>query len=1349
MLSSTGLYILLVVLLLALGIIFLYVVLKKARRSSALQETVLVQADDGDPAELSFNASSVGLKLSFSKAVRRIHAYGKGARYRIPWYLMVGEAHSGKTTLLRNTGMELLQNAPDEQQTGVKQGLNWFFFHQGIVLDVAGDFVLRADGATSNVKGWNYLAKLLRRYRPERPLDGIILTIPCSDLTATVSQSPEFKFKLEQKAQHLYSKLVDAQKRLGLTFPVYVLITKCDEVTGFKSLCHEIPERRNEMFGWSSPYTREIAYRAEWVTEAFQNLHRYLFQLEIEVFAEHERVINSDEFFMLPSEIGAMRGPLQIYLDQIFKESAYHDSFFLRGIYFCGDGAGEVPASTVVLSATEQKIHWRLPPPDSSQVVVAAAAVTPAPLLEKKHAFVEHLFERKIFQEELLARPINRTRLSRNRWVRTVQALSLAIPLIGILGILATSPWLKERKATLYTYLAREEKDLNAFKAEKQSGFIDEQSRNRESQLFEAMSNMSGKSLISPFIPGSWFSSVTERSDNSISGAYQFLVYDSLRLRLDCRTENKLIPVASSETCYAPPSADSEKVLNKCAFEDDNSSKTVYTFIESLNELIQNRARYNRLINDDSGDLDDLNHLLLYFNHAPLPANFDIHNLLFVQALRMSQRPALRINEQSVYDSGACKIQGMIQDIYVQTFKNHNVTYDYLGDITKTESIMSRPENGWLATRPFESPSAFAGMTFAAGISELKRALNDLSKEKFMSRDGATQPGASAGTEPEFSHQARSVLIWDKATLQQAIDLYKEFDNFLKNNSYNRSDTLDNSVRRAALNSFSRKLAVIISRAPRRGLPQPIAGESARKASIRVEVKSLVDAQDLLSNLLDICRYLRIDVGLRNAVANQAASLMNAIDEELYAGSFYTMSQEGFSWWTSEPFHSYTAFGASNPDELEVYLATQRESIAELARQYAAPVLGFTSAQNISLRSSVNWKEIIKQLDKYDAKNPGNTVTVLENFIRSEMDKVKLDKCDAIIAGSSLQPLDYFIRARDSIRRPFYVQCQALAAAETKRAEELQQENEELAREQKRLDFYKALKTYRDITDAFNQYLKGKFPFYDLPKAEPFGEATPDDISAFFKVFTDNKDAATSILNQAQGYGISNKEALLFLTQMETVRTFFAAFLDKKQQYPAFDFNLRFRVNEQEVGENRIIGANQIIDWTFNVGGKRFLYREQNEKPPEGIWGYGKPLSLSLRWANDSPTIPSAEFPPQSHMKLEGQTVTLLYDNNWSLLLLLLKHKAQTEDFAQGVDVEPYTIKFVVPTQLNPKFSNILQQAQPKSIRTSFVEVFMRVGLLTPSKKEPLILPDAFPTRAPELPDRNLLIRQRRVIRSN
>lgn len=296
-------------------------------------------------------------------------------------------------------------------------------------------------------------------------------------------------------------------------------------------------------------------------------------------------------------------------------------------------------------------------------------------------------------------------------------------------------------------------------------------------------------------------------------------------------------------------------------------------------------------------------------------------------------------------------------------------------------------------------------------------------------------------------------------------------------------------------------------------------------------------------------------------------------------------------------------------------------------------------------------------------------------------------------------------------------------------------------RENAEKEFKRALKSYTDIQDQFNQTLAGRFPFSDLPEGAPFAEADPASISAFFDLLAKNKEAARSVLKQSQDYNKAPDEALKFLEQMEKVGLFFAAFLNKKQVYPLFDFNLRFRVNEEGCRSN----PNQIIDRTFEVGEKRFHYRDTS---PAGIWGYGEPLKLSLRWANDAPAIPAFGFNQCSPMKLEGQTVTLTYNNNWSLLYLILRHRGRGEDFRDGVDHEPYTLKIGVPTQPNPKLPNKLQQAQLPSLRTTSSIVFISIGLMTPGGKDPLMILD-FPTSAPPLTDCEPTTRQRRVTGRN
>lgn len=1353
--SPTWLYILLIILLLALGIIFVYIILKRARRSPRPPEADELAAAGDEPGQLlrtqlGLNTSSVELRLSFSKAMRRIRRiYGKAGLYEIPWYMMIGETGSGKTTVLGNTGLELLSDWPEESKVGVKEGVNWFFFDRAVVLDVAGDFVLRADGEQPNTRAWNYLARLLRRYRPERPLDGIIMTIPSADLTAA-NLSSDSKLKLELKSAQVYQKLVAAHQTLGVNLPVYILVTKCDAVTGFTSLCHEIPARLDEMFGWSSPYTRDIAYRSEWVAEAFQSLFSYLFQVQIEVFTERDQVRDGDGLFMLPSEMRAMAAPLRVYLDRIFKESAYHDPFFLRGIYFCGDGADAVVVATRLLNSSDSLVAGGMPPTASTQIPPPApAAAMPA---GRSIAFLRHLFERKIFQEDLLARPVARTRLSRNRWARAAQVLALLIPLVGALGILATYPWLKGREREFYQYLVRTDQDLKEVRAEKESGVNAGQAHNREAHLFEAMANMSGKRLLSPFIPGSWFSDVDKDSGTSISNAYRYVVYESLRRQLDCRTESKLVVAPSARACYAAvgPVGEQAATLSKCGFEADASSDSVYAFIESLGELRLNRDRYTRLVQDNGGgNLDDLNRLLLYFNHAPLPGNFDPHNSLYAQALATSQRPALLTTDESLKARAACKVEGMISDIYDRTFKNKTVTYGYLGEISKTEALLSRQENRWLAERIFEYPSPFEGMTFAAGLAELKRALNDLSNEKFMSRGfGAPSTGRppAGEDEPEFAHQTRSVLVWDTATLQQAINLATAYGDFVNNNSYNRPNTLDVRVKEAARNDATRKLRRLVQSAQTYQAARPLAGESVRRASLRGGVKSLEDAQDHILKLIKLGRTLGLDVGLRPAVINQSVSLMRDADDEFRDGNFYALARDDFSWWrVGAPVLAYRAFGANDPDELKIYLSVQRENIATLARQYAAPLINFLAGLNVSLRSeAVDWNAIIGQLNRYDAKQPGNTVDALEQFIRVEMDNASVDNCLAITALPGGLPYDYFLRKRNSLGQPLVRRCLQLRqdrqALQQQRDDEYEltlRENERIARERKENDFYERLELYNAIEEKFNDTLADKFPFSELPGTELFAEAEPDQIIAFFNLLDQNKEGARKVLDEAPLYGINPNDALLFLNRMEAVQKFFASFLDKKPPYPTYDLNLRFRVNEP-----REIGANQIIDWAFTVGKKRIRYQDASTA---GSWGYTEPLIVSLRWANDSPSIPAAQsVPAQSRLRVTEKTVTLRYDNKWSLLLLLLQHKAAVNDFEQRLDLEPNTLKFTVPTKTNGALPDDVLKRQPKLLLTSAADVFMRVAVSAPGEKVPLLLPD-FPPAAPQLPRRRPTTRQRRV----
>jgi len=323
------------------------------------------------------------------------------------------------------------------------------------------------------------------------------------------------------------------------------------------------------------------------------------------------------------------------------------------------------------------------------------------------------------------------------------------------------------------------------------------------------------------------------------------------------------------------------------------------------------------------------------------------------------------------------------------------------------------------------------------------------------------------------------------------------------------------------------------------------------------------------------------------------------------------------------------------------------------------------------------------------------------------MDKVSIDSCSAGLRLPKDDSKDYFRRLRNTMRAQFFQRCTQLAR--------IKAVNDTLA----------ALENYREIEDAFNKSLAGGFPFTDLGTRPDYPDLDPWEMLKFFRLFDSKEKAAREALARSVDFGARTKEASEFLDQVVLVREFFGPFLEKKQG-PMLDFKVQFRVNgDQE------IGANQIIDWKFEVGKKKFAYLNDDL---EGRWVFGDPIRLSLRWANNSPVVPVTSAVPVP-VKAKDRIATFVYDDHWSLFTLLLRHGPMLKrvgtqaECDQSFDPEPYTLKFSVKTE--PDAAG--QSPQRSELKPPDAVVFMRVSLAKANKQEPLMLP-CFPRKAPPVP---------------
>lgn len=146
--------------------------------------------------------------------------------YVLPWYLILGESGSGKTTAIQSAGLTS-PFADYSRVAGISgtKNCDWWFFENAIIIDAAGRYAIPVD-EDADKHEWREFMSLLTKYRKKEPLNGLIITVPADKLMTGNLAS------LKDDGQTLRKRLNELMISLGAKFPVYLLVTKCDLIQG-------------------------------------------------------------------------------------------------------------------------------------------------------------------------------------------------------------------------------------------------------------------------------------------------------------------------------------------------------------------------------------------------------------------------------------------------------------------------------------------------------------------------------------------------------------------------------------------------------------------------------------------------------------------------------------------------------------------------------------------------------------------------------------------------------------------------------------------------------------------------------------------------------------------------------------------------------------------------------------------------------------------------------------------------------------------------------------------------------------------------------------------------------------
>jgi GTP-binding protein EngB required for normal cell division len=275
------------------------------------------------------------LRKKFDEGVETFKKNGKDI-YSLPWYMIVGPSASGKTEAIRHSNIGFPPGLQDFLQgTGGTLSMNWWFTNHAVIIDTAGRMFMEEGEGTE----WKEFLKLLRKDRPDCPVNGLLLVISVENL---LKDSAE---KIEQVAGVIARQLDVIQRTLDVRFPVTVLVTKCDKIIGFRDFFETLndPALQHQMLGWSNPASLDEPFKAEAVSTHLETVRQKLLKrrmglLQNPVHTEDptaRRTDQVDELFELPNNLVRIAPRLKSYLEKIFVAGEWSPKpLFLRGIYF-------------------------------------------------------------------------------------------------------------------------------------------------------------------------------------------------------------------------------------------------------------------------------------------------------------------------------------------------------------------------------------------------------------------------------------------------------------------------------------------------------------------------------------------------------------------------------------------------------------------------------------------------------------------------------------------------------------------------------------------------------------------------------------------------------------------------------------------------------------------------------------------------------------------------------------------------------------------------------------------------------------------------------------------------------
>jgi len=412
------------------------------------QETVVNASNSQAQEEVQQISERFSQALATLKKTRFGGQGSSKALYELPWYIIVGPPGSGKTTALVNSGL----NFPLAEQfgKGALQGVggtrncDWWFTNDAVLIDTAGRYTTQDSHRVVDSSAWEGFLNLLKRNRRRRPINGAIVAISLHDL---LMQTEEER---AQQAKVIRSRLDELMQKLQIRFPVYLMFTKSDLVSGFTEFFEDLNrDDRDQVWGVSLPnapkssQSPDFDYLSGELEALVSRLYdRVLWRVHQERDVKRRAAING-----FPQQMENLKNLVDDFVRKAFAPNRYQFQPYLRGVYFSSGTQDGTPIDRLMSSVSA---NFGFP-----------REVSSLPHQQGKSFFLSRLFHDVIFPESELVG-------SNVKYERTITWLQRAA-YVGLAGFTVVTALVWSGSLTRHKLFMGDVKDyVQEFETEKQ-----------------------------------------------------------------------------------------------------------------------------------------------------------------------------------------------------------------------------------------------------------------------------------------------------------------------------------------------------------------------------------------------------------------------------------------------------------------------------------------------------------------------------------------------------------------------------------------------------------------------------------------------------------------------------------------------------------------------------------------------------------------------------------------------------------------------------------------------------------------------------------------------------------------